>query len=58
MEAILINTILIAEMSLILDRGVKKVRVNMLKDGKLIGFMKPVSNLSFSFFEPSSPWEG
>jgi len=45
-------------MALIMDRGVKKVRVNMLKDGRLFGFLKPVSSLQGGFFDSSSPWEG
>jgi hypothetical protein len=31
-----------AEMTLLEDRGVKKIRVNLFKDGKLFGFMKPL----------------
>lgn len=49
---------MVAEMALIMDRGVKKVRVNMFKDGKLVGFLKPVSSLPNGFFGSSSPWEG
>lgn len=30
------------EFSLMEDRGVMKVRVNMMKNGRLIGFIKPV----------------
>ena len=28
------------------DRGVKKIRVNMLKDGKLTGFLRPIYSFS------------
>ena len=38
------DTIAQAEIAFIVDRGVKKVRVNMLKDGKIVGFLRPVSS--------------
>lgn len=37
------DTLAHAEIALIIDRGVRKVRVNMFKDGKIIGFLKPLS---------------
>lgn len=43
---ILINTIAHAEIALIMDRGVKKMRVNLFKDGRIIGFLKPVESFS------------
>ena len=42
-------------MALIIDRGVRKVRVNMFKDGRIIGFMKPVGENGF--FDSGSKWE-
>ncbi len=32
-----------AHMSLMDDRGVKKLRVNLIKKGKIFGFIRPIS---------------
>lgn len=31
-----------AEIAMLEDRGIRKVRVNLYKNGKLFGFMRPV----------------
>ena len=41
-------------MALIIDRGVRKVRVNVFKDGRMVGFLKPVGS---GFFDSGSKWE-
>ena len=38
------NLISHAEISMFEDRGVKKVRVNIFKDGKIVGFIRPVGS--------------
>jgi len=43
-----------ADVAFIIDRGVRKVRVNMFKDGKMIGFLRPFGNV---FFDSDSKWE-
>jgi hypothetical protein len=43
-------------MALIMDRGVRKVRVNLFKDGRMVGFLKPVSSVN-GFFDSGSKWE-
>lgn len=34
--------IAVAEIALLNDRGIKKFRVNFIKDNKVFGFLKPV----------------
>ena len=41
------NQVAHAEISLFEDRGVKKMRVNVFKDGTIRGFLRPVGS-SFS----------
>ena len=43
---IFINMLAHAEVTLLMDRGIKKIRVNLFKNGKLIGFLKPLSSFS------------
>lgn len=43
-------------MALIMDRGVRKVRVNMFKDGRMVGFLKPIGKVD-CFFDSGSKWE-
>jgi hypothetical protein len=39
-----INTLAHAEIAMIVDRGVKKIRVNIFKDGKIRGFLRPIGS--------------
>lgn len=38
------DTLAHAEIDFIVDRGVRKMRVNLFKDGKIVGFLRPVSS--------------
>lgn len=52
------DTLAHAEVALIVDRGVKKMRVNVYKNGRINGFLRPVGSfLSFSGGD-GTKWEG